>query len=82
MAGTLPSGRRMRSPALSVGLVTRTLIGRYTTMPPPMAGGANSDSPIRRIFNALGSRLNPQHATIVQGGINLVKTAVSYLVSI
>jgi hypothetical protein len=42
-----------------------------------MAGGANSDSPIRRIFNALGSRLNPQHATMVQGGINLVKTAVS-----
>ncbi|KAM0313290.1 hypothetical protein ACHAPQ_012074 [Fusarium lateritium] len=76
MAGTLPSGRRMRSPALSVGLVTRTLIGRYTTMPPPMAGGGNSDSPIRRIFNALGSTINTQHATIVQGGINLVKTAL------
>ncbi|KAK6700738.1 hypothetical protein SNK04_010675 [Fusarium graminearum] len=76
LAGTLPSGRRMTTPLLSPSLVDRTLIGRFTTMPPPMVGGANSDSPMDRIFNALGSTTNTQHAVFVQAGINLVKTAL------
>ncbi|KAF5227461.1 hypothetical protein FAUST_11765 [Fusarium austroamericanum] len=76
LAGTLPSGRRMTTPRLSPSLVDRTLIGRFTTMPPPMVGGANSDSPMDRIFNALGSTTNTQHAVFVQAGINLVKTAL------
>lgn len=42
-----------------------------------MADGANSDFPIYRIF--IGNTLNPQHETIVQGGINLVKGAVSQI---
>lgn len=49
---------------------------------PPLAiGGVNLLQPLRRLFNAFGSRANTRHAVFTQGGMNLLKTAVSYIVS-
>lgn len=76
LAGTLPSGRPMRSGRISDSLVRRTLQGRYSTMPPQMPGGGNSDNPIQRIFNAIGSQANNQHMVITSGGLNMAKSAV------
>ncbi|KAK2739878.1 Killer toxin subunits alpha/beta 4 [Colletotrichum kahawae] len=75
LAGTLPSGRPMRSGRISDSLVRRTLQGRYSTMPPQMPGGGNSDNPIQRIFNAIGSQANNQHMVITSGGLNMAKSA-------
>lgn len=73
--GTLPSGARMRTTASSLQLTDS--LQRQMSDPPPAVGGVNLLEPIRRLFNALGSRANTQHAVFTVGGLNLVKTAVS-----
>lgn len=74
-AGSLPSGGKMRTTRSTLSLTDS--LGLQMNNPPPAAGGANLLQPIRRIFNALGSRDNTQNAVFIAGGMNLVKTAVS-----
>ncbi|KAI8648702.1 Chitinase [Fusarium keratoplasticum] len=73
-SGTLPSGAVMKTPAASLRL-TESLQSQMPN-PPPAVGGANLLEPIRRLFNAFGSRDNTQHAVFTAGGLNLVKTAL------
>ncbi|KAH7119486.1 putative class V chitinase [Dactylonectria estremocensis] len=72
--GTLPSGARMRTTASSLTL-TDSLQAQMVN-PPLALGGVNLLEPLRRLFNAFGSRANTQHAVFTAGGLNLVKTAL------
>lgn len=74
--GTLPSGARMRTTQSSLSLA-ESLLGQLPNPPPPAIGGIYLLQPLRRLFNAFGSRANTQHAVFTQGGLNLLKTAVS-----
>ncbi|EGX89977.1 class V chitinase, putative [Cordyceps militaris CM01] len=73
-SGTLPSGRAMRTPRSDLRL-TDSLRAQMTNAPPAL-GGVNLAEPIRRLFNALGSRANTQYASFTVGGMNLVKSAL------
>ncbi|CAI7610929.1 unnamed protein product [Penicillium bialowiezense] len=72
-AGRLSTGGQPRNPAL-----TRPFLEALNTpmlrAAPPMAGGAASSVPLRRVMNALGSTKNGQHFVVLLHGLNKLKS--------
>ncbi|KAI9146923.1 putative class V chitinase [Paramyrothecium foliicola] len=75
VCGRLRLGAMMRVGPISVSFFVQGLRTPLVN-PPPMVGGQNSNIPIDRIINALGSVLNDQNFILTVAGLNWSKGAV------
>lgn len=75
ISGTLLSGGKFKTPALDSS-ITDTLRSEFQSGLDPVAGNIELNSPMGRIFNALGSTANTRTFVMAQAGVNFAKTAV------
>jgi hypothetical protein len=74
--GALRSGSAPVYPSLSANFIRQGLDAPILRNPPPMRGGAQSDRPIVRMMNALGSTRNDGGFVLFDGELNQVKKRV------
>jgi hypothetical protein len=74
--GVVPSGSAPVYPPLSADFIRQGLDAPILRNPPPMRGGAQSDRPIVRMMNALGSTSNDRGFVLLDGELNQVKKRV------